>query len=268
LALTSWLVAALCIGAPPGPWQPSRAGDGAEVLRVLVVNLHAPSSIPDLDELDGWLAASGADVALLNEARGYVHERLAAAGTRFPYSAYCAGQLHCETLVLSRRPLHDVAYHVSGRYGGKVLFAGIDVGGARLNLGLTHVMRPIPHGSPYRNFQQSRYIAGMAQTRERVVLVGDFNAVPWGRVMRMFRETAGLRGPTLWQGTWPKWLPVPFRLHIDHVLVGCGVELRAIETLRFPRSDHLGVLASLAPAADASCPAATGPARPHGASGR
>ncbi|MFW5832763.1 MAG: endonuclease/exonuclease/phosphatase family protein [Pseudomonadota bacterium] len=268
LAAAALLAALVWIGPPHGLREASHTAGEGDVLRVLVANLHGSTGIPPIADLHAWLEASDADVVLLNEAAESVHRGLAAIATTFPHSAYCTGQLHCETLILSRRPLHAVAYHVSGRYGGKVMFAGVDVAGKRLNLALTHVMRPVPHGSPYRNFEQSRFVADMTTTRRRVVLAGDFNAVPWGRVLTMFERHAGLRGATLWQGTWPTWLPSPLRIHIDHVLVGCGVELRALRPLRFPRSDHLAVLASVAPSDDVDCEAEFRPPRSPGAGGR
>ena len=240
----------LPIGSPLGRTSaPADAG-----LRLLVANLHGPSGIPPLPELRAWIEARDVDVVLLTEVSISMRAPLQALSAVFPYSADCAGERYCETLMLSRRPLHDAEYQVDARGGGKLLLADIDAGGQqRLTLALTHVLRPIPPGSPERNWRQSQFVASAAAGRRSLVLTGDFNAVPWGRVMAMFEQRLGVRGPALLQGTWPSWLPTPFRVHIDHVLVGCGVELRQVRTERFPRSDHLAVMATVRPGAAGAC---------------
>ncbi len=248
------LVAALAWPLGGASWSPgSRAAPAAVDLRVLVANLHAPSGVLPADELAAWLADTGADVVLLNEAFGILYRQLPRGTVHFPHEAYCGGELFCETVILSALPLRDVEYRVDARHGGKVLLASIEVAGQPLTLGLTHVHRPIPPGSPAHNLRQSHFVADAAEGRERLILAGDFNAVPWGRVMAMFQDRLGLRGPVLWEGTWPAWLPVPLRLHIDHVLVACGLDLVEVRSMDFPRSDHLAVLASVAVIEEAGC---------------
>ena len=51
-----------------------------------------------------------------------------------------------------------------------------------------------------------------------VVLMGDFNGAPWGRLQSAFSDATGLENAAGWELSWPTMLPWPLRLPIDHVL--------------------------------------------------
>jgi endonuclease/exonuclease/phosphatase (EEP) superfamily protein YafD len=78
------------------------------------------------------------------------------------------------------------------------------------------------------------------------LLVGDFNAAPWTRIVQTIAERAGLQALTGAGGTWPSRLPPQLRLPIDNMLVGPGLSFVSRRVLPRLGSDHLPVLAEIA----------------------
>ncbi len=83
------------------------------------------------------------------------------------------------------------------------------------------------------------------------IVLGDFNATPYGRHVRALQQTADLQGT--WRGrpprgTWPANLPAFGRISIDHALHDAGLVAMRYETLPSIGSDHLPILLELAPA--------------------
>lgn len=79
-----------------------------------------------------------------------------------------------------------------------------------------------------------------AQIARDVVLVGDFNDVPWSRTMAALRERGDFDDPRVGRGTMPSfpadklWLGWP----LDHVLVRNGVGIRSFDILDDVGADH------------------------------
>jgi len=80
-----------------------------------------------------------------------------------------------------------------------------------------------------------------------VVVMGDFNDVPWSHTMTNLRERGEFRDPRVGRGTMPTfpaalpWLGWP----LDHILVRNGVGIRSFETLDSVGADHLPLFAEL-----------------------
>jgi endonuclease/exonuclease/phosphatase family metal-dependent hydrolase len=83
-----------------------------------------------------------------------------------------------------------------------------------------------------------------------VLLCGDFNAHPWSRVVRRFKETLiDIRESVharRFQGTWPSRFPV---LRLDYIFVSADVRVKNIQVLNTSltriASDHLPFMARL-----------------------
>lgn len=77
-----------------------------------------------------------------------------------------------------------------------------------------------------------------------LLLMGDFNTVPWSRVMKQFeRDTALVNSMEGWgvQGTWPQ-RAGPIRIPVDHVLHSESVSIVRHQRVACVGSDHLGVV--------------------------
>lgn len=118
----------------------------------------------------------------------------------------------------------------------------------------THLTRPYPFTSPHDQMRQAREVANeVAAFPHAKLLVGDFNAAPWGAVMQSMATRAGLSilsGPG---GTWPVSLPKQTRIPIDHMLAGPGLAFVRREVLPAAGSDHAPVLATVAVADPSRC---------------
>jgi endonuclease/exonuclease/phosphatase (EEP) superfamily protein YafD len=238
-------------------------GSGSEV-RVLAANLHRASGTLPSEELEDWFAATGADVVMLVEAAPRLLLDFASGGRHFGHVADCRFGPFCEALILSRRDLAAIAYHLEIPGRGAVLSADADVGGVPITFAVTHLVRPVLPSNPQHNMLQATSVVRGVAERPRLVLAGDFNAVPWGRSIAVLRRALGLHGNFLVGGTWPAWLPPGLRIHIDHVLVGCGLTLVDLWSVPLPKSDHRAVLGTIR--VDASAPCDVSP--PGAAGGR
>ena len=83
-----------------------------------------------------------------------------------------------------------------------------------------------------------------------LVVVGDFNAAPWTRLVGEAAARTGTRPVggfrVTWEGDYPVvGLPSVVGHQIDHVLLSPGIGLSLIETLPIPGSDHHGLLIEL-----------------------
>lgn len=130
------------------------------------------------------------------------------------------------------------------------LWAAVDLGGLELQVINTHFGR----GRAERRAQADAILGpewlGHPDCRAPVVLLGDFNSFPRGRVYRRFAGVlrdaqAAVEGHRP-QATFPSPLPL-FR--IDHVFVSADITVKSVTTLRAPlarlASDHLPLLADL-----------------------
>ncbi|MCP4501446.1 MAG: hypothetical protein GY822_15915 [Deltaproteobacteria bacterium] len=82
----------------------------------------------------------------------------------------------------------------------------------------------------------------MQHSKYPVVLAGDFNATPWSIVFQNFLDETGLHNAAYARGggtTWPTFLPLMFRIPIDHILL--SKQLVSTSFLVGPEmgSDHL-----------------------------
>lgn len=96
---------------------------------------------------------------------------------------------------------------------------------------------------------QAREAANLALFLETqpadLVLMGDLNGAPWGRVQRAFRGKTGLENRAGWDFTWPASLPWPLRLPLDHVLARGHLVVTGFAAGPRTDSDHLPVVAEI-----------------------
>jgi endonuclease/exonuclease/phosphatase (EEP) superfamily protein YafD len=99
---------------------------------------------------------------------------------------------------------------------------------------------------PRRLQRQERQVEGLvtllADIDTPLLLVGDFNASPWGRLLPSLARQTDLEIARGLEGTWPAKAPWPLRIPIDHALTGRGLMLLDREVVRLPGSDHQALL--------------------------
>jgi endonuclease/exonuclease/phosphatase family metal-dependent hydrolase len=83
------------------------------------------------------------------------------------------------------------------------------------------------------------------QQPDDLILMGDFNSVPWNRVQRAFRDRTRLDNQAGWASSWPSSMPWPLRVPIDHILARGHLAVTSFATGAKTDSDHLPVIAEI-----------------------
>lgn len=119
------------------------------------------------------------------------------------------------------------------------------VGGERVGLVLTHVH------TPFAGRIHTRQLEALGEARanweHRLVMCGDFNAVPWSHSFRSLESAAGLESihdGFGFGGTWPAGVPV-LRLALDNCLLSDDLVLEARRVGPNVGSDHLPLIVEL-----------------------
>ena len=103
--------------------------------------------------------------------------------------------------------------------------------------------------------QWGREMTSLRQTLEgtagRQIVAGDFNATrdhaPFRQILDAgLTDAADAQGWTAWPGmTWPANRSYPPVMRLDHVLVSTGIEVRDVDVVAIPGTDHRAVVAHL-----------------------
>jgi endonuclease/exonuclease/phosphatase (EEP) superfamily protein YafD len=185
----------------------------------------------------------------------------------YPYRADCMQTIPpCEIMLLSKHPSKK---SFAGRIDGtrpSIVWGEIDFAGRTITVAETHLSwplmpstdnvemtvagtpqpEPLIGSDPLVQSQQgaaiARYLAGLD---EDLVLMGDFNSVPWSRTQSVLRAATGLRNPGPMVPTWPSWQPKWIRLPIDQIMTRGALARRNLESGYYIGSDHLPVEAEI-----------------------
>lgn len=220
--------------------------------RVLLFNVwYSNGRIADVGRM---IAQQDADLVVLVELSGAARKALKPVIDTYPYKFDCAGA-GCDGLVLSRaRLLPQAVYRTSDPDRSPYAMIATDIAGCRLTVITTHMTRPFPNRPYWAQRAQAREIGSAVGLVPGAKLVlGDFNAAPWGYVMRTIAERGGVKVLTGSGGTWPSVLLPQLRIPIDHMLAGPELSFVSREVLPRIGSDHVPVLAEIAVTDPAQC---------------
>jgi len=234
-----------------------------ERLRILSANVYyyAADHRRTLDAL----IASDADIIGLVEMTPDWKRALAPLIARYPYHVDCfETDSYCEHMLLSKLPIVKP-------YAGRVwrttpIIAGGEImwNGRPITVYATHLIWPLAtdEDSGYStDSKRAGYLPGLPENRQAgqaanlakflntlprdLILMGDFNSAPWGRVQRAFRDKTGLDSQAGWDFSWPSSLPWPLRLPLDHVLARGHLAVTYFAAGPETDSDHLPVVAEI-----------------------
>jgi endonuclease/exonuclease/phosphatase (EEP) superfamily protein YafD len=226
---------------------------GASTLKVVSLNTWYRND--RYDNLIQYLRGSRADVIGLVEVTPGLKAALASLRDLYPYQADCVGSVpKCEEMLLSRLPLHDVAAQRIEDMRPIVVSARLDLPGGPVTVAVTHLssslngLMEIRHaeGDIAQEGQVARldkYATGLPAD---AILMGDFNATPWSRILTELRTAGGWRSNAGLVPSWPRWLPMPLRIPIDHILGRGRATVTRMEAGPALTSDHLPVVAQIA----------------------
>lgn len=259
LALRAWKVAlflgvaTLCAGLSTGLrasafTAPLSVGRPA-MLNLVWWNVYGGNPLP-APRLVEEIAGFDADIVILGEPRA-LKPALDILRERYPYNMGCEVDDRCDLVILSRMPLRTGAPLFNGPRlisnglirNHRLAVFRINTKQGPLNIVATHQSKPW-YGAVHR--VEARWLRDvLASMTGPTVMVGDFNAPPWGQVMTDLAEDSGMRMVPKFRPTWPIGLG-PLGIPIDHVLVRDGARLTYLNGLAADLgSNHRGLQAGI-----------------------
>jgi endonuclease/exonuclease/phosphatase (EEP) superfamily protein YafD len=208
-----------------------------------------------LDDVQAMIERSNADIVVLVETTTRVRDAMQKLGTIYPYKLDCIGSGRCDIAIFARSRLTPREVKATDDPDRSPLVSvETDIAGCRLTLFATHMTRPFPNRPYWAQRAQAEEIGGDVGTVAGAkLIVGDFNAAPWGYVMHAIMERGRVNVLTGAGGTWPSALPPQLRIPIDHMMAGEGLRFVSRRVLPATGSDHLPVLAEIAVTDRAGC---------------
>lgn len=246
--LTAFLVivaGVAAIGAWPqvasrnaGPLAAAPAGGIA--LRVATFNTLYVNG--DVSAVEAEIRRLDADVVALVEVGPNKRRMLEALRDRYPHQANCFEIDYCNLAILSRLPLTPAGAEV--RWEGPPYLAarlGPEAGG--LTVMAVHTIR-FPHSRA--QFRQVVALGSMIETMPgRKLVMGDFNATPFSRIIETVENRGGLTRLTKLP-SWPSHIGLP-QIAIDHIFVSSGIRALSGPRIGEPAgSDHYPVVVDIA----------------------
>ena len=247
LAATAAVAAALAY-ATALPWtQPTpMTNQAASKFTVLLFNTYYRNT--ELAEVARRIEAIDADIVVLLEVTPQGREKLRPLDAHYAQRFECWRSPGCDILVLSRFPMKEPHVDFVGSIQrSPIAWFEISPAGCAMNIFATHLTRPFPF-APIAS--QDREADDLAQALNGwpgpKLVVGDFNAPPWGHVIKTVENRAKLHVSLGAGGTWHAKLPPLMRVPIDHVMASEGFAFASRKVLSFPGSDHAAVLTEVA----------------------
>ncbi|GAB2177864.1 endonuclease/exonuclease/phosphatase family protein [Dongia sp. agr-C8] len=214
-----------------------------------------------------YLQSTDADVIALIEVTPQWLTALQALYAKYPYRIDCMQSTPpCEMLLLSKHPF---ARAFAGRIDGRspvIAWGEFSFEGRPVTVAATHFAWPLraetnrdrviaggalqpalDDAYPLVQSEQAanlaQYLAGLGPD---LVLMGDFNSVPWSRTQAALRAATGLQNAGPMVPTWPSWQPSWVRLPIDQIMTRGALTRLSFKSGYFIGSDHLPVEAEIA----------------------
>lgn len=207
-----------------------------------VASFNTLWSNQDADAVKAEVLRLDADVITLIEMGPAKRRILAELKDVYPHQTHCYNIDYCNFAVLSRLPIADS--DAKGRWAGPAYIRatlGPEAGG--LTVFGVHTIR-FPHSQA-----QFRQVSEISKLIERTpgprLVMGDFNATPFSRILSVLAGNANLQRLTNLP-SWPSQAGLP-QISIDHIFVSPGLrQLEAAQIGEPAGSDHYPVFARIA----------------------
>jgi endonuclease/exonuclease/phosphatase (EEP) superfamily protein YafD len=208
-----------------------------------------------LDDVRRMIEEHNADIVVLIEATPRIRAAMQSLDAVYPYKLDCIGSSGCDIMIYARSRLTPrEVKETSDPDGSPIVSVETDIAGCRLTLFATHMTRPFPNRPFWAQRAQAEEIGSdVGAPPGAKLIVGDFNAAPWGYVIGTIMERGGVDVLTGGGGTWPSALPSQLRIPIDNMMAGSGLSFVSRRVLPSMGSDHLPVLGEIAVTDRAQC---------------
>lgn len=233
LLLNGWLIGRLA-------WQHEPRlvpAPGASALSVVSLNVQRVNSRKQ--DVVEYLRSTDADIVFLMEVDGPWVAALEPLEARYPHRIASPRTDNFGLVLLSRVPLQDTRLEYLAGSAAPTVMTIIEHAGRRLFLVGIHPVPPVgSHAAHLRDTQLTALAAVVRQSETPVLVIGDLNATPWSRAMRLLVSAGlGFRGNAgPWKPTWRvgSLLAIP----IDHALSTAPLVISAHEVGPDVGSDH------------------------------
>jgi endonuclease/exonuclease/phosphatase (EEP) superfamily protein YafD len=199
------------------------------------------------DRVESWLQNRGEDILLIQELSpkvsrdpkdyGYPHGAIWPPWDRWRASTWGLA-------IWSRFPIAETGSKPLTRGAFPALEAVLAVEGAELHLVNVHMPQALVASLSVRTKAWEALATGV-DWRSHSFLAGDLNAATTSPFLEEFLETVSLRDSREGvgrQASWPSYgWAIPFRIAIDHALIGSGLRVKERGLVKIPGSDHLAV---------------------------
>jgi endonuclease/exonuclease/phosphatase (EEP) superfamily protein YafD len=235
------------VRAPTGEGPPAPGST-----RVKIVHFNAQQGMTRADNaFTTWLRDQDPDLVVLNDAPWGWRTESAWTQSQYPFYVEPEPGMEWPVILLSKWPAKVeplVPYSEATKFSfvsRRSLLVDLPNGG-QLLLSRQHPASPRRAQTWEMSLRDSALDAGLlrdwhARTGIPVVVPGDYNSTPQGRLHRRFASQSGLVGWSGWwwnAGTWPSRLPRWLSVPIDRVFTSPGVVVRRLEVGPAFRSDH------------------------------
>lgn len=199
------------------PREVGRLEAGQRALKVAHFNTWYDNR--QIDAVRGEIERIGADVITLVEVGPAKKPLLDALRSLYPHQANCFDKDFCNQAILSKLPIADSSSEVAWA-GPPYIRAKLGPEAGNVTIIGVHTIR-FPHSRA--QFRQVAALADLAAAEKgNLVVMGDFNATPFSRILRTLTDRGRLTRLTDLP-TWPARLELP-QVAIDHIFVSAGIK--------------------------------------------
>lgn len=246
-------VAAFLAAAAWPQWSPSRSAPEPDGPPMVVYSANLWARNPDIEAQIRSVAKADADIVMLVEvgdaAAGHLDRLTAGYPHRVASDVHDGANGRSRTVIASRWPLTETRF--SDPVWGLEAVAATPLGPVRLTA--THMTRPWPFQYQWGQLTHAERLAQLKGDDQRpFILAGDFNSVSTARVGKLIRDLNGAWAAPGWPGTWPSFVPAPFRVTIDQVYYSPKLALTSRRLGGPNGSDHSPVITTFRRAKAAS----------------
>jgi endonuclease/exonuclease/phosphatase (EEP) superfamily protein YafD len=210
-----------------------------------LVALNVLTSTRDYDRAFDYILDSRADVLVLQEVDAAWLDALSPLRERYPHRWEAPRVGVFGIAVYSRFEASEARVLPLGPRALPAIWAELNLPEGTVGLLAVHTVPPIDDRLRHEQMVQAGEVAALVRSSTHPVIVtGDLNATPWGRLFRALLDDTDLkRSNTLGlHATWPATLG-PLGIPLDHALHSPGLELLAYEVGPDVGSDHRPILA-------------------------
>ncbi len=218
-----------------GPVQAEAPAAGHKLLRVASFNTHLIND--DLKAQAASIRALQADLVVLLEVGPAKRAMLDDLKSDYPYQFDCNTNPHCKMAIISKTPLSETGFRVQWE-GPPYIRASLGPDFGNIAVFGVHTIR-FPH-SRAQITQARALVHELESVTTKIIMMGDFNATPYSRIVETVAKGAGLTRHTNLP-SWPAWISLP-QLAIDHIFTSPEITAASHQIVGDAGgSDHLPV---------------------------